>query len=372
MDWSREPYLDYMTGRRVGRPIVVELFGPLVGLEEQWRAQGATPDELSLDAFEWDTVRTCNCGGNCTAFGLPAAVTIEETHEVRIQRDGYGRISTLYKRNASLPLPTTFPVRNMDDWLALKGHFQWHPDRIDPAAIERAQASRADGCMIQAFILGAFDTARELMGEENACLGYYDQPELMHDIIRTLHEMSMQTLDFVSREVTIDRLEVHEDFAGRSGPLVGPSQIREFFQQYYRGVWDMLADRGATLFGIDTDGNINAVIEALQDCGLNELYPMEPAAGMDIVQTRRQYGPDLKLRGGIDKFIVRNGNAADIRREIEYKCQPAMRTGGIVFGLDHRIPDGTPLQNYRCYVDTLREVLGLPARTGPTPWRRTA
>ena len=36
--------------------------------------------------------------------------------------------------------------------------------------------------------------------------------------------------------------------------------------------------------------------------------------------------------------------------------------GGIAFGLDHRIPNGTPLDNYRYYVDTGREILGLPPR----------
>lgn len=37
-------------------------------------------------------------------------------------------------------------------------------------------------------------------------------------------------------------------------------------------------------------------------------------------------------------------------------------SGGIAFGLDHRIPNGTPLENYRYYVDTAREILQLPPR----------
>ena len=37
-----------------------------------------------------------------------------------------------------------------------------------------------------------------------------------------------------------------------------------------------------------------------------------------------------------------------IRAELEYKLQPAVRTGGIIFSLDHRIVNGTPLEAYRC------------------------
>jgi hypothetical protein len=70
--------------------------------------------------------------------------------------------------------------------------------------------------------------------------------------------------------------------------------------------------------------------------------------------------------------MLRRGREA-IRREVEYKLQPGMRTGGAVFGLDHRIPDGTPLEAYRYYVDLGRELLGLPPREpGRGGWRRMA
>lgn len=373
MEWTREAYLDYMTGRSVQRPIAVELFGPLLGLEDQWREQGATPDELSLDAFAWDTVRTCGCGGHCGAIGLPPWQTVEETADFKIERDGFGRTMRLDKRTATIPLPMDFPVSCMDDWLALKPHFAWRDDRVDEAALAASAAQRDAGAMVIASIPGGFDTARELMGEEVACLAYYDQPELMHDLLDTLRDTALRTLDAVSRHVTIDRLFVHEDFAGRSGPLVGPTQIDTFIRPYYRAVWEQVRDRGATLFAIDTDGHFTAVIPALRDCGINELFPMEPAAGMDMVKTREHFGSDLKLRGGIDKFVVRTGTREQIRREVEYKCQPIMRTGGVVFGLDHRIPNDTPIDSYRFYVDTLREVLDLPPRDRVrSPWKRTA
>jgi hypothetical protein len=36
-----------------------------------------------------------------------------------------------------------------------------------------------------------------------------------------------------------------------------------------------------------------------------------------------------------------------------------MLDGGMVFGIDHRITNGTPLENYIYYVDYVREKLGL-------------
>src|SRR5690606_7690682 len=81
---------------------------------------------------------------------------------------------------------------------------------------------------------GAFDAVRDLMGEEMACLAYYDQPELMADILETLRNTATNVLARMSERVTIDQLSMHEDLAGRSGPLIGPRQVEEWFQPYYR------------------------------------------------------------------------------------------------------------------------------------------
>jgi hypothetical protein len=58
--------------------------------------------------------------------------------------------------------------------------------------------------------------------------------------------------------------------------------------------------------------------------------------------------------------------------ELEYKLQPLMRDGG-GFGLDHRIPNGTPLESYRYYVKRGRGILGLPPLDGKhSGWQRMA
>ena len=44
---------------------------------------------------------------------------------------------------------------------------------------------------------------------------------------------------------------------------------------------------------------------------------------------------------------------------------------GTVFALDHRIPNGVPIENYRYYVQLGREMLGLPS-SAPSPFVRMA
>jgi uroporphyrinogen-III decarboxylase len=154
----------------------------------------------------------------------------------------------------------------------------------------------------------------------------------------------------------VDLLSVHEDMAGKSGPLAGPKQIKEFIGPYYRRIWDLLAERGARVFDQDSDGNMNPVIDAFLEAGVNCMHPMEPAADMDIVQIRERYGTRLAFYGGLDKHVIRQSPAA-IEAELERKIPPMVRTGGCVLGLDHRIPNGTPLANYRFYIRKAWEIM---------------
>lgn len=360
MRWTREAYLDLMTFGDVDRPFFTSLFGPLVGLPEEWRAQGASEAEIEMKAFDWDYVDRIYTGLNTRAFGATQPIVLEETDSYRITRDYLGRTLKLDKQAATIPLPLDFPVKTMDDWLKLKPMFTWNDARIHWPAIAEARHKQQQGYLVAASIPGGYDMVRELMGEELGCMAYYEQPELIADIMATLTDTATRGLKAVCAKLTIDELNVHEDFAGKSGPLIGPKQIREHLRPYYRSAWDIVQDAGGRIFEQDTDGNINSVIEPLLECGLTAIHPMEPAAGMDIVQLRQQYGNRLAMAGGIDKHVLRQDKQA-IRRELEYKLQPLMqKSGGMRFALDHRITNGTPIDNYRYYVSLGRELLGLP------------
>ena len=194
------------------------------------------------------------------------------------------------------------------------------------------------------------------MGEEALAEACYENPELIHDILQTIGHTTRRVLDIVTREVKVDQLFVYEDMAGCGGPLFGPKQVLEFIVPYYRPLWDLVRERGGRLFKQDSDGDMRPIIPAFLDAGINVMYPCEPAAGMDIVQLRAQYGTRLAFIGGIDKHILRQGKEK-IGAELEYKIPPMVRSGGCVLGLDHRVTNGTPLSHYRFYIQKAWEIM---------------
>ncbi len=352
----REEYLDYMTFQANERPLFTEIFGPLIGLKEEWADQGATPGELDLTAFSYRAPMRGGIPVNTGWIGGEPEQILEETDDFRITRDRMGRTMKLSKGYSTLPLPLDWPVNCMDDWLGIKHHYEFSEERFSQDWQQIARDHLAAGRALIVGIPGGFDEPRQLMGEEELCVACYTQPELIHDILRTIGDTAFRVLERVSSVVQIDELNVHEDMAGKSGPLLGPRQVEEFIKPYYRRIWDMLQDRGTRLFGQDSDGHMNPVVPAFIDAGINVMYPMEPAAGMDIVQVRETYGTKLAFWGGIDKHVLRRGKE-EIEAELEYKIPPMVRTGGCILGLDHRIPNGTPLEDYRFYIRKAWEIM---------------
>ncbi|HUT60436.1 MAG TPA: uroporphyrinogen decarboxylase family protein [Phycisphaerae bacterium] len=360
MGVRREEYLDYMTFQANARPLFTEIFGPIVGLKEEWAAQGASAAELDFSAFRYRDGEFGTVPVQTNWLGGEERI-LEETDEHVLALDRMGRHVKLFKRAATLPLPLDYPVRTTDDWRRIRHHYEFSQERLAGDWQAKAAEHLAAGRVVCARMPGGFDEPRQLMGEEGLCVAYYEQTQLVHDILQTIGETVYQVLDRVSKAVRIDALIVGEDLAGKSGPLAGPRQVREFIAPYYRRIWDLLAGRGARLFIQDSDGDVGPVIPAFLEAGVNVMYPMEPAAGMDIVKVREQYGTRLALSGGIDKHVLRR-SLDEITAELEYKIPPMVRTGGCVLGLDHRVPNGTPLDNYRFYIDKAWEIMDREAR----------
>ena len=236
--------------------------------------------------------------------------------------------------------------------------FEYDESRIPDEQIELAKKLQNSGTVIKTPILGAFDILRELMGDVNCCIAYYDDPELVFDILNTISDTNERVLSKIVKHLTPDLISVHEDMAGKTGPLVGPNIVREFMVPYYRRAWNIVSASGTKLFSQDSDGDINANMDAFIEGGINLFNPCEPAANMDIVELRKKHGHKISFQGGIDKHVLRR-TKEEIRAEVDYKMQDCMLDGGIVFGIDHRITNGTPLENYIYYVDYVREKLGL-------------
>ena len=142
--------------------------------------------------------------------------------------------------------------------------------------------------------------------------------------------------------------------AYKTASLINPRLYRKLFFKYYRRIVDILRGAGIDILSLDSDGNVEELIPVWLDCGINYIWPMEVAAGMDVVQLRKRFGKELLLGGGMDKRVLATSKTA-IREMVDDKIH-LMQEGGYIPGVDHAIPPDIPWENFLYFRKLVAEV----------------
>ena len=260
--------------------------------------------------------------------------------------------------DSSIPHFLKFPVETPDDWQALKQRYR-PDDPIRPIGDERQAEVRADqdqGRMVSVFVIGFYGQLRNWMGMENLSYAFYDLPDMVHDMVETWTDLVLAQLDGVADDIHVDMVSWWEDMAGRNGPLVSPAVFREFLQPGYHRIMTAAKKRGCALGIVDCDGNPHDLVANWLAEGVNIMFPLEVAAGVDPYAWREEFGMELRLRGGIRKSLVPLGADA-IDAELE-RIRPLLDQGRFIPHLDHLVPPDISYDNYRIYLDKKRKLIG--------------
>lgn len=344
-----------------GAPLVRREFGYYC--MEEWRRQGLPEDADLAELFQYDPPSSHNLGqlGWCEAAFSPCFEKdklIEDRGDCEVIQDFAGRHVLFFKgrRSGFMPEYLDHPVKDMKTW---EENVKWRlnpetPERFKDLTVrmERAKVDAAKGYRTVQTVVGGYMYLRSLIGPEHLLYMFYDQPELIHDCMRTWFELADAVIARHQEHVTIDELFLAEDICYNHGSLISPDMMREFLFPYYRQLIANLRarqiDKGRRLYiQIDTDGLSDPVIPVYLEIGMDMLSPFEVASGCDVVRTGREY-PELIISGGIDKRVLAMSKR-DIDAHLE-RILPAMRErGGYTPTCDHGVPAEVTLENYMHY-----------------------
>ena len=202
-----------------------------------------------------------------------------------------------------------------------------------------------------------FGFVRELLGPERTLYAFYDEPELVHDIMECFTEFVLGILPGIIDTAPLTGVFFWEDMCYRGGPLISPAMFREFMVPRYRRITNLVRSKGIDTIFVDSDGDVSELIPLWIESGVNGVYPMEVAAGMDVAKLRREYGRDLLITGGIDKRVLTRGHQA-IDDELKAKI-PVAEAGGYIPQIDHAIPHDVPYEAFVYYWRRKKEFLGI-------------
>jgi len=289
--------------------------------------------------------------------------TLEETDRYIVYRHASGVVTKALKEGTvqgmrlSMDQYLGFPIRDRASFAEFKKRFNPRSPCRYPLYWEeykRRAAERDYPLFIHAGSI--YGWLRNWMGVENISLALYDDRAWVEEMMEWATDFIIETITPALQQIpAIDGAIMWEDMCYRSGPLISPRHFKEMMVPQYKRITGLLREHGVDVILLDCDGNLDALIPLWLEGGVNGLYPLEVAAGMDPVRLQKEYGRELLLCGGIDKRVLaRDGKA--IEQEVLSKVPYLVEHGGWVTSIDHAVPPDVPYENYCYYLELTKKI----------------
>jgi hypothetical protein len=372
----KQRFVETMQFRPADRPPDMEI-AVWAQTRERWLGEGMPPacnTGFMHRGDPWFGLEGYETVGLDLTSPIPAfeSRVLEETEETLLFVDGMGRTRRALKTGTvggtrlSMDTYLGFPVVDRASFKALRRRYEGPVEERYPRDWEAIKAAALASDLPLTLMnplagtFGYYSMLRNWIGTESLSYLWYDDPRLIHECLDFLTDFALRVLDRALREIRFDWVVIHEDMAGKGGPLIGPNLFRQFLLPHYRRYVDFLKRGGVGLVIVDTDGDHRPLTPLFLAAGVDGFNPMERAAGMDPVEMRRQYGRSVCMIGGVDKRQIARGPAA-IEAELARSVAPIVGQGGYVPTIDHAVPPDISLEDFRYYLRAKRRLL---ERTG--------
>ena len=355
---TRERFVGTLTGLPVDRVPFMKVFGGANAVLPHWEKEhpgiGESIDELLQ--FEGR-----HRGWDCTPVNMdpsqPDPVEILEDSETRqAHRRGDGTVEMIQKVGDYNRHDIDWPIKSKADWDEYKRkHMQADdPSRFPDNWAELVEQYRNRECPLQLTHRGVYGFCRNRMGDENLAYAFYDEPDLVHDMMDSYTEMAIEIWEKQVKEVDFDLIECWEDMAYRTGSLISPQTFREFMTPNYQRIAEFGKMHGIEVILVDSDGYIEDLTEVILESGVTALYPYEVQSGNDVARVQDRF-PTVGCVGGLDKQVMARGRDA-IDREME-RTRVLIERGRFIPGPDHFVLSDVSCANYCYFMEQLREVV---------------
>ena len=311
--------------------------------------------------FEWiidHRVRHAICPG-CSMeeftvrMGLDAILTAPDFKKTEIgpglRRSEWGMV--MKDSGEEHGVAVEHPVRTMDDLRAYTPPDPHAPGRYD--SIERIVKRYKGKLAVGVHLNDVFSIPRYLAGFEALMMAFAEQPELIVGLV----DISVNANIEMAKEVAkrgVDFVFTGDDYAAADAPFMSPRMFREFLYPGLQRVMGAFKALGLPVIK-HSDGNILPLLDMILDSGIDCLDPIDPIAGLDIGQMKRDYGDRIALKGNVDcAHTLTFGSVEQVVEETKSVIAKAADGGGLIVSSSNSIHSSVKPGNYLAMWNAIR------------------
>jgi len=210
---------------------------------------------------------------------------------------------------------------------------------FDPRRTAEVRQEYPDHCYIYGSHVAPFTAAYLAMGMERFFQDLYKRPAFIHRILENRSEWCIAMFQEAA-SLGAEVLVLGEDAAHSGGPMISPEMWREFVLPHHRRIVDAV-DVPVIWH---SDGQITPLLPLAIEAGFAGMHSLEPAAGVDLEQVKRDYGSDLVLVGNADAATLCQPDLEAVRAEVRRCMRQGAPGGGYMFSTCSSIFEGMNLE----------------------------
>jgi len=193
---------------------------------------------------------------------------------------------------------------------------------FDINRITEVRNNHPDHCLIFGTHIGPFTAGFMAMGFERFFLCLANEPTLARKLLKARTDWCI-ALYRQAVSLGAEILVLGDDAAHNAGPMISPDMWREFVLPCHSRIVDTLA----VPIIWHSDGDIQPLLPMAVEAGFAGVHGLEPAAGIDLGEVKREFGSDLVLVGNVDVTVLCGSDLEAVRNEVT-RCLELGAPGG--------------------------------------------
>ncbi|HSB05645.1 MAG TPA: uroporphyrinogen decarboxylase family protein [Thermodesulfobacteriota bacterium] len=196
-------------------------------------------------------------------------------------------------------------------------------ERTDPKIVQRMKDQHGDKARCLNFHSGPFGLTIESMGFENFFLTFHDNLDFVMELVRRRTEWFIKVARYVV-ELGADFVVMGDDVAYKNKTFISPKKFEELVIPLYKRITEEL--KVPVIW--HSDGYVTPLLRGALEAGIRGIHPLEPTAGVDLGEVKKNYGDKLALVGNVDcVYVLCQSDLEEVRKEVR-RCMSQAKEGG--------------------------------------------
>ena len=198
-----------------------------------------------------------------------------------------------------------------------------------------------------------FERAWYLRGMENLLMDFYLNPAFVDDLLDSLLEYYLQSIEIISAFKGFDAVCLIDDYGIQHRLIIAPQLWRRFFKPRLKKIVEALTRHGL-IAHLHSCGNVTQLVGDFIEIGISVLDPLQPGA-MDAGQIKKKFGHQLTLLGGFStQEIIPKAEKQQVKQHIEDCLATLGKGGGYIASNGIPLQTDVPLENMLTVIDVLK------------------